>query len=187
MVNNFFPVSSNSPTSLFDSYLAPVSFSFLKWRIMGRIALWDCLRGDEFWSRFLPQVYAQIARRYVAQNQSYVTQISSCSTTLWHPYYTFLALVSFHQGLKSEMYFTYLDCFVSSSLKGRGRFHVYLAFFVSWWLKERDILHTLLIKLCFSVYYTWQNSSDITKKFVRHTLQKRFLSGDLTGYPCVTS
>ena len=70
---------------------------------------------------------------------------------------------------------------VSSSLKERGRFHIYPACFVSWWLKERDILHTLLIKLCFSA------SSDITKKFGRHTLHTRCLSGDLTGYHCVTS
>lgn len=81
-------------------------------------------------------------------------KILSCSTTLWHTYYTFLALVSFHQSLKSEMYFKYPDCFVSSSLKERGRFHIYPACFISWWLKERDILHALFIKLCFSVYYT---------------------------------
>ena len=122
-------------------------------------------RGKTFhnWhsSRFLSQVYAQVARRYVAQN------FIVLNNTL-----TFLLHIS-----RACFCFTK----VSSSLKERGRFHIYPACFVSWWLKERDILHTLLIKLCFSA------SSDITEKFGRHTLHTRCLSGDLTGYHCVTS
>ena len=154
MVNNFFPVPSNSPKSRFESYLAPVSFSFLKWRIMGRIALWDCLSGGELRSRFLPQVYSQIPRRYVAQNQSYVAQtfimLNNTLTSLLH-----ISCACFVSSrLKERDVFHVSQCFVSSSLKKRGRFHVYLACFVSRWLKERDILHTLFIKLCFSVHYT---------------------------------
>ena len=139
---------------------------------MGRMALWDCLRGEKFWSRFLPQVYVQIARTYVAQNQSCVAQnfimLNNTLTSLLH--ISCACFVS--SGLKERDVFHVSHCFVSPSLKQRGRFHIYLACFVSWWLKERDILHTLFIKLCFSVYYTWQNSIDWTEKFVRHNFRR---------------
>ena len=52
-----------------------------------------------------------------------------------------------HQGLKIEIYYTFIPsaCFVSSLLKERGMLHIHSACFVARWFKERDILQKLFI------------------------------------------
>ena len=53
----------------------------------------------------------------------------------------FFALVSFHQCFISEVYYTYIPCFVSSSFKEGDILRVFSRCFVSLMLYERGILH----------------------------------------------
>ena len=52
-----------------------------------------------------------------------------------------------HQGLKIEIYYTFIPSasFVSSLLKERGMLDIHSACFVARWFKERDILQKLFI------------------------------------------
>ena len=109
MINNFFPVPTNSPTSLFESYLAPVSFSFLKWRIMGRIALWDCLRGGQILIK-VPSAGLRSNRLKICRPKPEL-----CRPKFHH--------AQQHSDIPITHFFS-CACFVSSRLKERDVFHV---------------------------------------------------------------